>query len=116
MKTRRIVIFVTALTLCLGLFAGHAAAAGYSRYILPTPDGGKAYIFTTPGRPGLGLLLRDIYGDGFPWEMILRRFETRPAAPGGTPQLIDGSAGQTVQAGSSGSADEADPSHPAPAR
>lgn len=79
MKAQRIIVLAAALVICLGLFAGHAAAAGYTRYILPGPDGGTAYVFTTRGRPGLGLLLRDMYGDGFPWEMILRYYRLRSA-------------------------------------
>lgn len=78
MKTRKIVILAAVLTLCLGAFAGRAAAAGYARYIMQTPDGGTAYVFTTPGRPGLGLLLRSVYGDGYPWEIILRRYQPAP--------------------------------------
>lgn len=58
------------------LLAGQAAAASYQRYVLFGPNGGKIFVFTTPERPGLDLLLKDIFDNRFllPFLRIPRPF------------------------------------------
>jgi len=78
MKARKTLVFMAALCLGVVLFAGQAAAAGYTRYILPTKDGGTAYVFTNGG-PGLEILLKQVHKDvGIPLEVLLRYCRPAP--------------------------------------
>jgi len=62
-RVRSIIIIAIAVTL-LGSFllSGQALASSYVRYVFSSPKGGTVYLFTTPGSPGLSLLLRSIFG------------------------------------------------------
>ncbi len=57
----KVITLLVALTI-VPLLPGRALAGDYSRYVLPSPGGGKVYVFTRPGSSGLDLLLADIYG------------------------------------------------------
>lgn len=73
MKARKTLVLTALVLFGALLFAGQAAAAGYSRYIFPAKDGGAIFVFTTPGRPGLELLLGDILENvDLPWQTVLR--------------------------------------------
>ncbi len=57
----KVATLLAALTI-VTLLPGRALAGDYAKYVLPSPGGGKVYVFTKPESSGLDLLLADIYG------------------------------------------------------
>ncbi len=65
MITKRKVIALAILTLSLTLVSGSVLASGYTRYVLPGPNGSTLFVFTN-GCKGLDLIMRDIFKFGIP--------------------------------------------------
>ncbi|MGE5580066.1 MAG: CAP domain-containing protein [Bacillota bacterium] len=83
-KHRRTTLLVVAV-LAFMMIAGQAAAAGFTRYVVPLRDGSTAYVFAKTGEVGMDLPLRDVYGAGlYPWELIWRYY--RPTTPKPAPK------------------------------
>ncbi len=77
-----------ALSLTVLVQAGPAMAATqtYQRLYISKPDGTRVFIFTTPGRPGLGLLLERIFQGWRGIETFPGRTVPKPVPPVSPPE------------------------------
>lgn len=59
--------------------SGQAAAAGFTRQVIPMSDGSTAYVFSRSSDPGPDLGLWDIFGAGtYPWSFLWRYYYPAP--------------------------------------
>ncbi len=75
MKSKKLVVALLIFAVSLGLImpVKQLFASPYTRYVLPTPDGGKLFLFAGASYDSLSLLLAETYKDSLTLQKILDR-------------------------------------------